>query len=111
VGLAEAEGLIDGEGDALADGLGVTGGVGEGVGVGPSAFAYAGKVASSAKPSKAPSRSVRSIHPRDCTRALIHRMQVHPTDERSARYESTRWGVLSTRLLAARFLDLPAIYP
>jgi len=49
------------------------GGVGEGVGVGSSAFAYAGKMASSARPRTTPTRNVRSIHPRDCTRALIYR--------------------------------------
>ena len=80
----EPEGLAAGDGDALADGAGVTGGVGEGVDVGSSAFAYAGKMARSAKPNAAPSRNVRNIHRRDCTRALTHPTQVHPTDERSA---------------------------
>jgi len=58
----EPEGLAAGDGDALADGAGVTGGVGEGVGVGSSAFAYAGNMTRSARPKTAPSRNVRNIH-------------------------------------------------
>jgi len=85
LGEGEPEGLAAGDGDALADGEGVTGGGGdEGVGVGSSALAYAGKMARSASPNTAPTQNVRNIHRRDCTRALIHRTQVHPTDERSA---------------------------
>ena len=63
-GLAEAEpdGLGAGEGEALADGEGVTGGGVDGAGVGSSAFAYAGNMTSSARPSTAPSRNVRNIH-------------------------------------------------
>jgi len=63
-GLADAEpdGLAAGDGEALADGEGVTGGGVDGAGVGSSAFAYAGNMTSSARPSTAPSRNVRNIH-------------------------------------------------
>ena len=90
LGEGEGDGLAEGEpdglaaGEALAVGEGVTGGGVEGVGVGSSAFAYAGNMTRSARPNTAPSRNVRSIHPRDCTRALIHRTQVHPAAERAS---------------------------
>ena len=85
-GLAEGEpvGLAAGEAGALAVGEGVTRGGVEGVGVGSSAFAYAGNRIRSARPNTAPSRNVRNIHERDCPRALIHRTQVHRTDERTS---------------------------
>jgi hypothetical protein len=70
---------------ALGDGDGVTGGVGAsvGVGVGSPAFADIGKNASSATARTTPTGNLRSMRDLECPRALIHRTQVHPPDERA----------------------------